>query len=218
MKKNLIIKNLINVLLISLAIVYISCTKETDDTNNTGNNDITLLKKYGIEKGIFVLKNFNTLVSTITYDTIYFKEYGAIECRYVYDEKKILKEIDMQIGDGYEYYIYPVEKKGQKYTATVANGVQFSPDFDSWSQSDKEKYALKTLADTVILGKTCKFHSYSASSTTFAKVADYKGITLYFEVTSTSYNFITYNVCVDFKENVNIPDSKFKVPEGITYN
>jgi hypothetical protein len=218
-----------SLLAIAFALVLLTtetaCSKKddagADSTDLSGNTDgnVTLMKKYDVEKGIIVMKHTNTLADLVYFDTIYFKEYGAIEVKYTYDDDgKTLKELEMQVGDGFLYQINMISKTGMKSSAIYASGTEFSPDFETWPTAEITKNNVKTLTDTTIVGKTCKFHYYNPSSTP-TKVADYKGVVLFFETSMTgTFNFTTTSLCVSYEDNVTIPDSKFKIPAGITYS
>ncbi len=227
MKKFIYPLCIIALLLGSTLVSTTSCSKDDDEavpadttggSDNKPNTGVTLAKKYDLEKGIIVLKNYNTLAEGVTIDTVYFKEYGAIEAKYVYDELNQLKEIKMQIADGYLYIIYVRSMEGIKRETATARGTEYSPDFENWAQEYLTEYKVKNLADSIVAGKTCKMYSYEASSTTFVRVADYKNIAMFYEVSTTgSLVFTTTYECTELFENAIIPDAKFNLPPDITF-
>lgn len=219
MKKNLnALRFAAIMVMVGLAVTFSSCSKDddgdSDDSDTETNGDVTLFKKYGIEKGMFIIKSWSTLLpELIEYDTIYFKEYGAYEANYSYNDGDI--KLSLVNGDGFYYSIDLDEKTGIKTASTIANGTESSVEYDDIKTDSKTT----KLADTTILGKTCTYFDFKVNETMSSRTATYKGIQLYY-VASTSntlgFGFSVYRDCIKLEENVDVPAYKFKVPAGIT--
>ena len=206
-------------LLICLPLMFTQCSKDDsgNGTDDPSNGDVTLMKKYEIEKGIITFESSDDLSNEVSMYKIFFTDYGAKEVKYEYNAEGVLEEITMQKGDGWFYQISLKYGGGTKSESLYANGTEMQFDFEDWSESIKEEYNCRQLADTTICGKTCQAYYYEASTSTSAVAAGYKGITLYFRVQYNSgLMFTVINRAISLEENVAISDTVWNLPANIT--
>jgi len=209
--------NIISILPAAIVVLFISCdgNKSKDGINNNETADYSTI----------VLTYANTIdmmgVKTTTNETIWNDLENNRKATHTITETNIMgqntKEETLQIEDGdWAFNINLIDKTGTKgnikemkeMAMAMAGVLAMSGDQkDLKSLKDfVEKSGGKILPNETILGKECTVYEIMGT-----KQWHYKGIVL----KATMGDKVITNA-VKVEENVNIPDDKFKIPEGIT--
>lgn len=207
--------NNVSILWAAILIFLVSCNKSKTGSNNNEDADYSSI----------VVTYANSVdmmgVKTTTNETIWNDLANNRKATYTTTETDFLekntKEETLQIEDGdWAYNINLNDKTGTKsnlkemkdMASAMASGLAMSGDLkDLKSLKDfVEKNGGKMLPNETILGKECTVYEVMGS-----KQWLYKGMVL----KATMGDKVIINA-VKVEENVNIPDDKFKIPEGIT--
>lgn len=209
--------NSISILLTAIAVLFVSCggNKSKAGSNNNETADYSSI----------VVTYANTVdmmgVKTTTNETIWNDLENNRKATYTTTETIFMgqntKEETLQIEDGdWGYNINLKDKTGTKgnikemkeMAMAMAGALAMSGDLkDLKSLKDfVEKSGGKMLPNETILGKECTVYEVMGS-----KQWLYKGMVL----KATMGDKVIMNA-VKVEEDVNIPDDKFKIPEGIT--
>ncbi|MCZ7604113.1 MAG: hypothetical protein M5R37_14720 [Melioribacteraceae bacterium] len=223
-------KKLLALILIGVFVI-IGCgeDKQTDKTSDTDKvlkettgmtqseieteaNAVTVSKKYPIKSGIITFER-KGIIGTQKI-IVYFDDYGIKERSETYNEDGSLDEI--KFSDGENMYIKNKYSEDEKVFYIMGPGkfgteMKFEPDPFKNDAKRAEKYKFKKQPNMNILGKDCEAYSTTISmgTTTFAGC---DGILLY---TKAELSIgISETIAVDFKEDVEVDPSMFRVPEG----
>lgn len=170
-------------------------------------------RRYGIESGIVTYKVSG--VSTGT-ETIYFDQYGYREARYtttttnVFGVKSETKSLGLLFGTT-QYQIDLTQNTGTKTTNPMLVSMA-DKDKDLVLQSERllESMGGKKIGKKEYLGKSCDEWEVSKMA---SKILVWKGVALSTDATLMGLN--SKMEATKFQENVEIPEEKFALPEGV---
>jgi hypothetical protein len=162
--------------------------------------------KYGIKSGIVTFET--SMAGMKIKSVLYFDDYGAKEA----DEKYTGENVtSITVCDGKERYdLKPSQKTAYSGgTCGYGRGIAFRFAWDEVSKEDQAKG--KKLANMNIAGKDCEAFSIDLGSS-FTVYAGWQNINLYLKTTTSGMDAIIQATKIE--ENVDIPASKFQVPDG----
>jgi hypothetical protein len=162
--------------------------------------------KYGIKSGIVTFET--SMVGMKIKSVLYFDDYGAKEADEKYSGENVKS---ISICDGKDRYdLIPSQKTAiSEGTCGYGRGIEYRFAWDEVSKEDQAKG--KKLANMNIAGKDCEAFSIDLGSS-FTVYAGWQNINLYLKTTTSGMDAIIQATKIE--ENVDIPESKFKVPEG----
>ncbi|OQX97233.1 MAG: hypothetical protein B6I20_13085 [Bacteroidetes bacterium 4572_117] len=157
-------------LLSLVALFFFACNNKTSDNANESNGEqvevenetsdpetTSSLAKYPFEEGI--VKYENNVATMKTSLTLYFKDYGNVECS-VSEVEMMGKVMKMRslVKDGYLYSLSMDQKVGSKLKIGKENYSNFRFEEKLFEEKIKEEGS-KKLGKEKILGKTCQIYS-----------------------------------------------------------
>jgi hypothetical protein len=219
MKKILSFSIIISLLVFSI----VSCSKDDTtpvETDLTDNGTTVRTNKYEVKSGKIEYNEHFDMGGMFFTDTkiiIYFDNYGIIESREEYENDVLKKR--KYTNDNYRYDVTVSSKSVSKYlNPSYKTGIEDKFEILSTYTTDSH---WKILADTAILGKTCKMYSFrdvtvynGKESVTSTKNAGYKGIYFYKLITALEIPITT--TIQSYEEGVTMPVSAFSYPSDYT--
>jgi hypothetical protein len=168
-------------------------------------------KKYDLKSGIITFVETTAMGSTQHRKkvVVYFDDYGARECRDVYEGDRITETL---ISDGRTLYTIVHAEKTAYNRGSTTRGTEMRFDWDEVSARDKrDGTVVRKLPNITVAGKNCEsFERISSSEKTV--FAGWNYICLMTELTAPKMRKDSRAVSIE--ENVSIPAEKFKVPRG----
>jgi hypothetical protein len=161
--------------------------------------------KYGIKSGVVTFET--NMVGMKIKSILYFDDYGNKEADEKYDGENVKS---ITICDGKERFDVHPSQKAAFSGGTCSGGIAYRFAWDEIAKEDQGTKAKKG-SNMTIAGKDCESFSYDLGSST-AVYAGWQNICLYLKTSSQVGDVVMQAVKIE--ENVDIPASKFKVPEG----
>ncbi len=193
--------------------VSVSETMSKTQNNEIINKAKLIVKKYSMKSGMITYKNSGSLGESKA--IVYFDDFGIKERKEEYNSKGELEEV--KFTDGKNMYVINPNGDYSKVAFIMGSGVmgtemKFDP-APFKSNKSKERNGYERLDKREILGKRCE--AYSAKNNMGKSMfAGWNGILLYSKVIVKNDAYET--IAVEFKENINIEEALFKVPDGYT--
>lgn len=189
-------------------------TGMTQDEIESQVQSAVVSKKYQIKSGSISFERTGVIGDQKI--IVYFDDYGIKERSETYNADGTVAEI--KFSDGETMYYLTNSHADEKIAYIMGSGkfgteMKFEPDPFRNDEKRKEKYQFKKLPNIDILGRDCEAYSTTIKlgTTTFA---GYDGLLLY---TKAELSIgISVTKAVDIKENVDVDNSLFMVPEGYT--
>jgi hypothetical protein len=162
--------------------------------------------KYGIKSGIVTFET--SIVGMKIKSVLYFDDYGAKEADEKYSGENVKS---ITVCDGKERYDLIPSQKAAFSGGTCGGGRGIAYRF-AWDEVSKEDQAKgEKLAKMNVAGKDCEAFSINLGSS-LTVYAGWQNINLYLKTSTGGTDVIMQATKVE--ENVDIPASKFKVPDG----
>ena len=196
-----------NVLTFIACCVIFSCTHQAKDKSIAVEKPG--YKKYLLRSGTFTNENVLSTISVhMAYKTIiYFDDYGMKECRDTYSGDTLEERF---MCDGINTYKIIPKNKIAYLVGKAYRGTEPRFSWDEVDKVDKTSGVAKRLADTIIAEKECVRYQVSSENVT-ATFAGYKNISFLTMIISRGGTSLTRCVAIEVTD---IPEEKFKIPEG----
>jgi hypothetical protein len=167
-------------------------------------------KKYDLKSGIitFVETTAKGSVQHRKKVVVYFDEYGAKECRDVYEGDRITETF---MSDGRTLYTIAHAEKTAYSRGSATRGTELRFDWEEASSMDKRDGTVRKLPNITVAGKNCESYERISSSEKTV-LAGWNHICLMIELNAPKMR--KDSKAVSIEENVPIPAEKFKVPRG----
>ena len=198
-----------NILVFIICCFIFSCSQR--DKDKSAAVEKPGYKKYLLKSGTFTNE---TVLSTISvhmaYKTIiYFDDYGMKECRDTYSGDTLEERF---MCDGINTYKIIPKTRIAYLVGKAYRGTEPRFSWDEVNEADKKSGVAKRLSDTIMADKECVRYQVSSENVT-ATFAGYKNISFLTMIISRGGTSLTRCVAI---EVIDIPEEKFKIPEGYT--
>lgn len=167
-------------------------------------------KKYGIKSGM--AKTTTEVMGQVQQVTLYFDNYGALQCSKTKTEVPGMGDIEMAtiVKDGKAWMVNYTMKQVQEIPAAAQEDI----DFNNLTEEVKAKYNVQEAGTEKILGRNCIKYTYQADiqgHTAKGTAWVYQGFPLKSVVSVAGMEIKTE--VTDFVENILVMPQTFDVPE-----
>lgn len=186
-----------------------SCKDTENKTKDAGSNS-----KYKIESAIIEYQM--DMMSMTAKATLYFKEYGEVQCVEAEMEMMGVKSVNRTLEkEGYTYNLNMEQKSGSK-VKTSEESREFDPNdfnFDNLSKEIVEKYKIVEEGNEEVAGKTCKVFSMNIEGQD-AKFYVWENIPVKYEMSQNNMTMVMKAVKIEVGSD--FPKGIFDVPADFT--
>ncbi|HXA01118.1 MAG TPA: hypothetical protein VNW99_03965 [Cytophagaceae bacterium] len=204
-------------LIFILATLWEGCTtekkeipgKDTVQVTSESNLPELAFKKYDLRSGIITFEISGREPGSSK--KVYFDDFGNKEVSYIYRNGK-LSEKWVNNNDGTFYTLDYGNSTGARRKASRP-GTEERFDIEEMPEEMRKENEVKSLADSIVAGKLCKFYAMESGGIKTVK-GGYGHLILFLSTQVADFRYST--IATELKENVTVPDSVYLIPLHFT--